>query len=337
MIRMRWHRPSSSLLRAATGLALSWLLAGGALAAAPARVIFDTDMGSDVDDVGAVAVLHALADRGEAEIVAMGLSVKHPWSAPCLDALNTHYGRPDIPIGVLKGPGVDDGCKYAQGVAEAGPHDLKSADDAPDVVAVYRKALAGQPDGAVVFVTVGFLTNAAKLLESGPDEHSPLAGVELVRRKVRRWVCMGGTFPEGREYNLFRDAPASRKALAAWPTPITFSGFEIGEPIQTGAGLKASPRENPVRRAYELYNGLVNRSSWDQTAVLHAVRGIDGGAGSLWDVSAPGTNEVLPDGNNRWHAAPDGRHSYLVRKQPPAREAEVIEGLMAAPPRHAAP
>ena len=68
------------------------------------RVIFDTDLGADVDDAGAVAVLHALADLGEAEILAMGLSVKHPWSAPCLDALNTYYGRPDIPIGASRVP-----------------------------------------------------------------------------------------------------------------------------------------------------------------------------------------------------------------------------------------
>ena len=325
------RRRSGAIGRAAAGVVLAWLLAASAIAAEPVRVIFDTDLGSDVDDVGAVAVLHALADRGEAEIVAMGVSVKNPWSAPCLDALNTYYGRPDIPIGVPKGPAVEDNSKYARGVAEEFPHDLKSPDDAPDVVAVYRKALAGQPDGRVVLVTVGFLTNAANLLDSGPDSQSPLTGVELVRRKVGRWVCMGGGFPEGHEYNVMRDAAASRKAIGSWPTPIDFSGFEIGGPIPTGAALKAMPRGNPVRRAYELFNGLENRSSWDQTAVLHAVRGPAG----LWDVHAHGTNEVLPDGHNRWLDAPDRGHAYLVRKLTPAREAEVIDGLMILPPRRA--
>ena len=42
-------------------------LAAGALAAAaaPVKVIFDTDMITDFDDVGALACLHALADAGE--------------------------------------------------------------------------------------------------------------------------------------------------------------------------------------------------------------------------------------------------------------------------------
>ena len=333
------RRKSINRRRAAAGVALAWLCAAAPAPApaAPVKVIFDTDIGSDVDDAGAIAVLHTLADRGEAEIVAMGVSVKGPFSAPCVDALNTYYGRPDIPIGALKGPGIDDGSKYAKGVAAEFPHDLKSVDDAPDVVAVYREALAKQPDGSVVLVTVGFLTNVANLLDSRPDARSPLTGTELVRRKVRAWVCMGGGFPAGREYNVQRDAAAARKAIGTWPSPIVFSGFEIGGPIQTGPGLKATPRGNPVRRAYELFNNLENRSSWDQTAVLHAVRGLDGGADSPWDVHARGSVEVLPDGSNRWHDTPDRGHSYLIRKLTPAREAEVIEGLMTRPPKHTAP
>ena len=100
---------------------------------------------------------------------------------------------------------------------------------------------------------------------------------------------MGGGFPKGQEYNLQKDAPATIAAVEKWPRPIVFSGFEIGEPIQTGAGLKSTPATNPVRRAYELYNGLNNRSSWDQTAVLYAVRGLDGHLGDVWDVHTGGS------------------------------------------------
>ena len=64
----------------------------------PVRLIFDTDIQGDADDVGAVAVLHALADSGEAEILAMGVSSKNPWSPLCLSALNTYFGRGDIPL-----------------------------------------------------------------------------------------------------------------------------------------------------------------------------------------------------------------------------------------------
>ena len=41
------------------------------LFAATPKIIFDTDMVEDYDDVGAMAVLHAMADAGKCEILAM--------------------------------------------------------------------------------------------------------------------------------------------------------------------------------------------------------------------------------------------------------------------------
>lgn len=314
-------------------LASAWL--ANAMAETPVRVIFDTDLGADVDDAGAIAVLHALADQGEADVLAMGLSVTHRWSAPCLDAMNTYYGRPGIPIGVVKGKGVDDGCKYAESIAKEFPHDLNSPDEAPDVVSLYRQVLAKQPDNSVVLITVGFLTNVANLLDSKPDEYSKLTGTELVRQKVRSWVCMGGHFPTGNEYNIKLDAASSQKAIQNWPVAIVFSGFEIGDPIQTGAGLKAAPANNPIRRAYDLYNGLSMRSSWDQTAVLYAVRGETGKVADVWDVHSNGSNEIFADGRNLWHDTPNRSHAYLVKKMPSAQVAQVIEGLMLQAPKNA--
>ena len=48
---------------------------------------------------------------------------------------------------------------------------------------------------------------------------------------------MAGHFPEGREFNIHKDAAAAKKALDNWPTPVIFSGFEIGEKIKTGLPL----------------------------------------------------------------------------------------------------
>ena len=71
----------------------------------PTAVIFDTDLSSDVDDVGAVALLHSLAQEGDAKILAMMVSSGDPWSTKCLKAINSFYGKPDIPVGV--GFGID--------------------------------------------------------------------------------------------------------------------------------------------------------------------------------------------------------------------------------------
>jgi hypothetical protein len=316
----------------AVAVVLSIVFAPGQRAAAgePVRVVFDTDMATDCDDVGAAAVLHALADLGEAKIVAMAVSSNEPYSAACLDAINTYYGRGDVPIGAVKGQAVEEKSKYTEAVAKAFPHDLASTADAPDAVEVYRKALAAEPDGSVVIVTVGFLTNLKNLLESEPDGYSPLDGKELIAKKVQRWVCMGLTIPQGREWNIHRDTAASIKAIGDWPTPITFSGFEIGKEIMTASGLRGAAKDSPIRLAYERYNGLANRESWDQTAVLFAVRG----PGDLWDVHVGGSAEVLPDGSNRWRDAPDRGHAYLVKKKPPVEVAAAIESLMLRPPKH---
>ena len=306
--------------------------AGYAEAPQPVRLIFDTDMMGDVDDVGTVAVLHALANQGEVEILAMGLSGKNPWSPLCLDALNTYFKRPNIPIGVVKGPAFDKKSRYAETIAKEFPHQLKTAEDTPDAAALYRKVLAGQPDKGVVMVSVGQVTNFRNLLKTSSDEYSGLNGVELVRQKVKAWVCMGGKIPEGREANLVHDGPAAAFAIANWPTLIVFSGWEIGQEIMTGAGLRKAPKGTPVRRAYELFNGLNHRQSWDQTAVLYAVRGLDGGLADYWDVRTEGYLHVNPDGSNEWRTAPDKNHAYLARKMDPKKIAAVIEALMLRQP-----
>ena len=297
----------------------------------PVPVILDTDIASDVDDVGAVAILHAMANRGEAKILAMGVCVKNPWSPLCLDALNTYFNRPEIPIGVVKGPALTDSSKYARKIASEFPHALKKADDAPDAALLYRKVLARQPDGSVVIVSIGPLTNLRNLLRTGPDEHSKLGGHELVKRKVRAWVCMGGKFPAGREYNLVSDGSAAAYVVRNWPTRVVFSGHEIGNAILTGPGLKQAPTTSPVRRAYELYNGLTSRPSYDQTAVLFAVRGLSGGLADLWSLKSNGRLVVNDDGSDVWRESSEQTQSYLVTKIAPPRIAKIIEQLMLQP------
>lgn len=307
-----------------------------AQAAEPIPIILDTDMLEDVDDVGAVAVLHALADRGEVRILAMGVCVKSPWSPLCLDALNTYFGRPDIPLGVVKGPAHDGQSKYAQAIAQEFPHRLQSADSAPEAAILYRQTLAAQPDSSVVMVSIGQQTNLQRLLESHADQHSGQSGLDLVQAKVRTWVCMGGAFPKGREFNLYSDAPAAGYSIPHWPTPVVFSGFEIGNEIFTGAGLASLDKQSPVRRAYELYNGLHNRQSWDQTAVLYAARGLSGKLADYWDIRNQGRLRVDPDGTDVWQPANGSEQSYLHKKMAPGKIAQAIEQLMLAPPKRSA-
>ena len=149
---------------------------------------------------------------------------------------------------------------------------------------------------------------------------------------MKVWVCMGGKIPQGREANFIHDGPAAQYAVSKWPTPIIFSGYEIGKPILTGGRFREKPRSSPARRAFELYNGLRSKASFDQTAVLYAVRGLNGGLDDLWDLESSGYMHVFNDGSNEWRPQPDKNHVYLIEKMSPASVAKVIEDLMLEPP-----
>jgi inosine-uridine nucleoside N-ribohydrolase len=295
-------------------------------------IIFDTDIGTDVDDAGALAILHVLADRGEAEILATMSANPNRWCAPAIDAINTYYGRPDLPIGASKtGPSPEEW--YHESVPDY-PHDLTASDDAPDAVALYRKILAAQPDNSVTIVVVGWLTNMAGLLASKPDEHSPLTGRELVEVKVKELVSMGGKWPnspkdEG-EYNFTMDGVAAHKVISDWPGKIMFTG--LGKDVMTGGRLVArAPKDNPVPAFYRnFFKGykVSERSSWDLIAVLYAVRGLS----NYFTAVSEGKCVGQEDGSNQWVPDVPSKHAYLDYSMPPGELAAQIEDLLLTPP-----
>ncbi|BHH82662.1 nucleoside hydrolase [Desulforhopalus sp. 52FAK] len=294
------------------------------------KIFLDTDISSDVDDVGAVAVLHALADRGDAEILAMAVSSGDPWGAPCLEVLNASFGRPDIPVGKILEPTVHHVSKYTQHIAENYPPHTESEKGTYDATRLYRKILAGQDDKSVTIVTIGYLTNLRELLESSPDEFSPLNGSELVATKVEKLVCMGGEFPSGREWNLYQDVEAASYVMSQWPTKIWFSGFEIGNSVLTGKVLRQTDIDNPLTKAYQLYNNIQNRQSWDQVAVLLASsNGL--AKNTYWKMSPPGDVKIDSKGMNTWEARKDGQHQYMIRTKKTEQLAQIIDELMVSP------
>ncbi|MCP3866623.1 MAG: nucleoside hydrolase, partial [Gammaproteobacteria bacterium] len=270
-------------------------------------IIFDTDISSDVDDAGAVAVLHALADQGTIEILAMMTSSGDPWSGPCLDALNTRFGRPDIPIATIDKNAVTHVSKYTQYLAEEFPHNFPSGGSLLTPLQLYRKTLAEQPPASVTLVTVGYLSNLATLLHSGPDQYSPLTGIALIKEKVKQLVCMGGQFPSGREWNMYQDTPATIEVVQSWPTTIIFCGFEIGNTVMTGRALRAAEENHPLRQAYLRYNNLTDRQSWDQVAVLLAAS-----PKGAYQLSPAGRVQVDQKGSNNWQEKRGGLHHYML-------------------------
>jgi inosine-uridine nucleoside N-ribohydrolase len=296
----------------------------------PVSVIFDTDIGPDYDDVGALAMLHALADSGKTNILATIASNQYPRIVAVLDVINTYFNRPDLPIGITKGKGVNIGVtqKWDSVIVSRYPHNLQKNEQAEDATLLYRKILSSQPDKSVTIITVGFLTNLANLLDSPPDKYSVLHGKELVRKKVKTLVCMAGIFPSGKEFNVEQDAKSSAKVFANWTTPIIFTGFEIGSKIFTGLPIvQSNVKNSPVKDVFawsiplseEDKNG---RMSWDETAVLIAVNGYE----KYYSLVA-GKIVCNSDGSNTWNPKSKG-HSYVIRKMSPKLVENLINNLI---------
>jgi inosine-uridine nucleoside N-ribohydrolase len=290
--------------------------------ARPIPVIFDTDIGNDVDDALALAMLHGLESRGEAHLLAVTITKDNRWAAPFVNLVNTFYGRPRIPIGVVKnGKAPEDSAMIKVPCERRRPdgslvYGRKIVDGtaAPDAPTVLREALASVQDQSVVIIQVGFSTNLARLLDTAGDAISPMSGKELARRKVRLLSCMAGAYPTGiPEYNVRTDVASARKLFAEWPTPIVASGLEVGQSILYPAisierdfGYVA---DHPIAEAYRNYKEMpYDRPTWDLTSVLYAIRPDRG----YFDLSRPGRIIVGDDAVTRFEPSAQGTQRYLI-------------------------
>jgi inosine-uridine nucleoside N-ribohydrolase len=291
----------------------------------PTRLIIDTDLFSDVDDAGALAVAHRLADTGAAEVAAIGINTPSKWGHEAAQIISSYYGRPHTPVGALLP--LDESVferDYARHLCES--FSKYSSGEAPrPAVDVFREALAQSPDCSTTLVSIGFFPNLVALVRSAPDEISPLSGAELLRRKLSDTVVMGGQFPEGKEFNISSYPAEARAFIDEWPTPILFVGFEVGADVVTGYSFPPEARDhNPIAAAYDRYSGSRGRASWDLISVSIAVQGVS----KHYDVSPPGRVRVSVDGANSWTPDPSGKHQFVLRRDDPRTIAANIESLL---------
>jgi inosine-uridine nucleoside N-ribohydrolase len=323
------------------------------------NVIFDTDVWSNIDDALALAMLHALHDRRELNLVAVAISTDNKWGASYVDLINTFYGHPQIPIGILH-DGIRTAAfqekffepkrpvsRYTQLIAERYPHRLTDGARASEAVSVLRKTLAAQPDRSVVIVQVGFSTNLARLMDSQADAASALNGRDLIRKKVRLLSVMAGNFRETTpETNVRIDVPSAQKVFSDWPTPLVASGFEIGLGVRyPGQSIEhdySYVEHHPIAETYQTYcreqkaNGLIktkcphDHPTFDLTSVLYAARPDRG----YFSISKPGKITVLADGSTRFDEFAEGLQQYLIlSEEQKARTLEAMVMLASQPPK----
>lgn len=325
------------------------------VAATPVPVIFDTDITGDVDDVLALAMLHNLADKGQCEILAVTISKENPLAAPFVDAVNTFYGRPDIPIGV--GENLPPRESKFLGLVEEKdgdefryPHDIGVTAEPEKSVPLILETLRAAEDNSVAIIQVGLATNLAALLEVE-------GASDLIRRKVDHLSVMAGAFTTINGNNHFREANVrnhveSMQVLAEkWPdeVPAIWSGFSIGiaarYPRESIAEDFDYLPHHIVKEAYLLHSGPDHdRPTWDLTSVLYSVfpdRGYFGlspkGRVVVEDDSftrfLPVEGTEWADGANRKVPEQQARDRYLtMTPAQAARVKEALVNLVVAPP-----
>jgi inosine-uridine nucleoside N-ribohydrolase len=289
----------------------------------PLSVIFDTDMGNDIDDALALDMLFKYSDQDKVRLLSIMLNKDFLYAPQYVDIMATWYGYPKMPIGVLKTTGDQlrtDDNNYTKTVSESREgrrplyrRTIRDYNALPDAAKLYRKRLSEQPDHSVTIVSVGFSTNLARLLDTPADEYSSLTGKELVDAKVKLLSVMAGGFTKEPyvEYNVDVDKASARKVFAEWPSPIVVSPFELGDSIHyPGASIENDfqwAAHHPLVEAYKAYGKMpYNRSTWDLTAVLYAVEP------EFFHQSPPGTITVDEAGHTLYQKDKNGKHSYLT-------------------------
>lgn len=305
---------------------------------ATTKIIFDTDFGGDADDLGALAMLNHFQNRGEIELMAVMCWNVEKYSVSAIDAVNTFYGNPDIPIALRNADAHETDWNHTKVLAENLPFDA-TPESVPETTKFYRKLLSESEDQSITVVTVGPLSNIMDLLKSQPDELSELNGKDLVHNKVKEFVIMGGQFPSGEnEWNFNGDMPGVTKyVLENLTLPITFSGFELGESLRTGEVFKELPKDSPLYLGFyhfgkyapwmkDQFKGeIYDNATFDQTAVLYAIRN---GVGTYWSKVTDGRCIADQNGGNIWVEEANSNHSYLVLEKPIPEMEEEMEKFM---------
>ncbi|MEL6651902.1 MAG: nucleoside hydrolase [Bacteroidota bacterium] len=298
---------------------------------APIKIILDTDMGSDCDDVGALALLHQYASEDKAEILGVIYSSGAvPYGAGVIDAINRYYGQADIPIGANHDPAVGDTVdkmqaeKLAKDTA-AYDHQIIHNTDATEQSQLLRRLLHQAEDSSIVYITIGHTKGLYDLLRSGPDTISSDDGLSLVKQKIQKWVALGalnadnqgGYYAKDWNFSFNGTAPFTKYLVDSFPQPSYFvSG---GRKVMTGKSLLDTPPGNIVRTAYRdwLWNVeqkilLDQRPSWDLVAVYFAVENPT----QYFNILDEGYLDFDPEQGSQWIREASSRPHYFVQQKP---------------------
>ena len=277
------------------------------------RIIFDTDIGNDCDDAGALSVLYNLKKKYNFDVLMIGSSTSYIEGSYAIHLINNYYNQNCL-IGqnsVIGWPCLDAKHLYTKKLCEI--HADCETNMIGNYVTEMRKAYVTS-DEKVTLIIVGPFNAIDLFLNSEADEISPLTGKELLNSKTEHVYVMGGKFTDEEiwfsisiitsEWNIKCDIKSAQNFLKEVHVPITFLPFECGLYL-TGENL-IKDKNNPVYECYDIYSGGT-RFSWDPATVYYAITKDN----KAFIESPKGYVSIDDNGVTTHKVDSNGNHTYL--------------------------
>jgi purine nucleosidase len=189
-------------------------------------VIFDTDIGTDIDDAYALA---ALIHRPELELLAVttvssDAVARARLAAKLLRAAGGRWGRVPVYAGISTPVQYMKQVDWARGFTSPTLHESGAVE--------FMRAKIDARPGEITLIAVGELTNVAALLASEPGIAKKIRAISLMGGSIRRGYAAGSK-PEP-EWNIKSNAQAAKVVFESG-VPLLVA------PLDSTADLKLSP------------------------------------------------------------------------------------------------
>lgn len=287
--------------------------------------ILGTDWWTDCDDAVALRLLARAHTAGEIRLLGIGINACMEYSAASLDGFLRSEGVTDVPLGIdLNATDFGRNPPYQKNLAPLAVKYRKN-EDAENAVRLYRRLLAASAE-KVEIIEIGYLNVLADVLQSTPDDVSPLCGTDLVRQKVEKIWLMAGKWDEdpGSENNFNRNARARRAGHIVCrdcPAKMVFLGWEVGANVITGGKLS---KDDILYRVLCDHGSEKGRSSWDPMLCMMAMIGDEKAAGYKTVRGTASVDEST--GENRFVPDENGKHAYVVKLYEDEYYRDAIDG-----------
>ncbi len=287
------------------------------------KIIFDTDFGSDADDLGALTILNNLENEGKCEVLAVMSYFTERDVIAGIDAVNNFYGN-DFPLAIASRNDYSAPHNYNKAIADKFVY-RQTNESVPLCVDLYRQILAEADDSSITLITVGPLGNIKELYDSPADEVSPLTGAELIERKVKKFAIMGSGYPsKNGGWNFYGDSPGTTQyVLEKIKRPMAFVDFYVGQSMKIGSEFNSLKGESPLTVGFMHFSEnaawmkdnfagkILDNSSFDQIALY---LGIYGSESPYYDMVSGERCTAEQSGDNKWVKDAESNHTYMRLK-----------------------